>query len=177
MDKRVVVCSELTKQADYFDSIGEYDIANEFTKVAKNLADREITVKEAINFGKLFSNPLNMVKNPMQNLAGMVAGGGKRTPNIQNIINSIQDPTVKSQLQQQLNAYNTQQAATTKMYNDLLAATKTYGQQKMQNMIGKNQSSLTPQQIAELQKTPIGQQFLANANKLIGQPQAVPPVG
>jgi hypothetical protein len=176
MDKRVVVCSELTEKANYFDSIGEYDLANEFTKVAKNLSDKEITIREALNFGKMFSNPLNMVKNPMQNLAGMV-GGGRKTPNIQNIINSIQDPTVKGQLQQQLAAYNTQQAATTKMYNDLLAATKPFGQQKMQSMLGKNQSSLTPQQRAELQKTSQGQQFLANANKLVGQPQAVPPVG
>ena len=80
-------------------------------------------------------------------------------------------------MQQQLNAYNAQQAATTKMYNDLLAASKTYAQQKMQNMLGAK-PQLNQQQIAELQKTPLGQQFLANANKLTGTtPQQLPPAG
>lgn len=177
MDKRVVVCNDLTEKANYFDSIGEYDVANDLTKVAEKLSNNKITVREAINFGKLFSNPLNMVKNPLQNVAGMVAGGGRKAPNIQNIINKIQDPTAKAQMQQQLNAYNTQQAATTKMYNDLLAAARTYAQQRAQNMLGVK-PQLNQQQIAELQKTPLGQQLLANANKLTGTtPQQLPPAG
>ena len=176
MDKRVIVCNDLTEKANYFDSIGEYDVANDLTKVAEKLSNNKITVREAINFGKLFSNPLNMVKNPLQNVAGMVAGGGRKAPNIQNIINKIQDPTAKAQMQQQLNAYNTQQAATTKMYNDLLAAARTYAQQRAQNMLGVK-PQLNQQQIAELQKTPGGQQLLANFNLTGTTPQQLPPAG
>ena len=47
----------------------------------------------------------------------------------------------------------------------------------MQNMLGAK-PQLNQQQIAELQKTPLGQQFLANANKLTGTtPQQLPPAG
>ena len=176
MDIRIVVCNDLTEKANYFDSIGEYDVANDLTKVAEKLTNNKISIREAFNFGRMFSSPLTMMKNPLQNVAGMV-GGGRKAPNVQNIINSIQDPTAKAQMQQQLNAYNAQQAATTKMYNDLLAASKTYAQQKMQNMLGAK-PQLNQQQIAELQKTPLGQQFLANANKLTGTtPQQLPPAG
>jgi len=55
-EKRIILCSQLIEQANSFDSKGEHETADQLTKVAKQLSYNEISVREALNFGKILGN-------------------------------------------------------------------------------------------------------------------------
>ena len=52
-EKRIILCSQLIEQANSFDSKGEHETADQLTKVAKQLSNKEISVREALNFGRM----------------------------------------------------------------------------------------------------------------------------
>jgi len=52
-EKRIILCSQLIEQANSFDSKGDHDTADQFTKVAKKLSNNEISIREALNFGRM----------------------------------------------------------------------------------------------------------------------------
>ena len=52
-EKRIILCSQLIEQANSFDSKGDHNTADQFTKVAKKLSNNEISIREALNFGRM----------------------------------------------------------------------------------------------------------------------------
>ena len=52
-DKRIILCSQLIEQANSFDSKGDHNAADQFTKVARQLSNNEISIREALNFGRM----------------------------------------------------------------------------------------------------------------------------
>jgi len=52
-EKRIILCSQLIEQANSFDSNGDHEKADQLTKVAKQLSNKEISVREALNFGRM----------------------------------------------------------------------------------------------------------------------------
>jgi len=52
-EKRIILCSQLIEQANSFDSNGDHETADQLTKVAKQLSNKEISVREALNFGRM----------------------------------------------------------------------------------------------------------------------------
>lgn len=53
-EKRIILCSQLIEQANSFDSNGDHEKADQFTKVAKQLSSNQISIREALNFGRMF---------------------------------------------------------------------------------------------------------------------------
>ena len=52
-DKRIILCSQLIEQANSFDLKGDHNAADQFTKVARQLSNNEISIREALNFGRM----------------------------------------------------------------------------------------------------------------------------
>ena len=53
-EKRIILCSQLIEQANSFDSNGDHEKADQLTKVAKQLSSNQISIREALNFGRMF---------------------------------------------------------------------------------------------------------------------------
>lgn len=52
-EKRIKLCSQLIEQANSFDTAGDHEKADQLTKIAKQLSNKEISTREAINFGRM----------------------------------------------------------------------------------------------------------------------------
>ena len=52
-DNRIKLCSQLIEQANSFDTAGDHQKADQLTKIAKQLSNKEISTREALNFGRM----------------------------------------------------------------------------------------------------------------------------
>jgi hypothetical protein len=53
-DNRIKLCSQLIDEANNYDTNGDHKKADQLTKIAKQLTNKEISTREAINFGRMF---------------------------------------------------------------------------------------------------------------------------
>lgn len=169
MNRRLKLCSNLVEEANILDNLGEYELANELTKVANKLSNNEISLREANLFRGLSRGLGNLIKSPKQ-LGGLMAGGlvggalanqfGRRKQNLPSMLNSVKDPNVRAQLQQKVQAYQQQQQALTKTYQDLMAEitnqSKAQPQQPAQNQAQPGVANQPVQQQVTQQNPPVG---------------------
>lgn len=95
--EKTEICKNLIKIANQFDKQGDYEIANELTVVAQNIADNE---RVAFNLGRLLGK---------QNLLGLAAGALRKRMSPLQRAQALKNPQLIQEattLDQQVRAFN-----------------------------------------------------------------------
>jgi hypothetical protein len=76
-NKRIVLCQQIQSIANEYDKNGEFEIADQCTKILNKLASNEISMQRAaLNLGGLFKNIGNIGKNVLPLASMFIPGAG-----------------------------------------------------------------------------------------------------